>query len=386
MTLRELTFEEKQKQEEENLLLYLDNMNKSFKNKNKKEFVSAVTDLFISNIGKENDGFINQIQGQSNCQCHAQKSLKSKRSHSFDNLEGIEYDFNYKVRKSLRNPSKKQALDPSNEDKQSMESSISTNFTFNSMNSSNSKIENLILQNLSMTDETIKLIIIGDKGVGKTILTKKLCSDDIGNLKKYNPTQSLEIKRFVFNTLNKIIRVELWDTNLSILNSPIIKTYFKICNGFILACDISNIDSIKFLENQIDNIINMSTFTNDNIIVYANIKNEVDPEEFHYNLNYLNTFQDKFGIKVNFMNFTEMDVGKDFKFQKYVNSCIIRKTGRMKLGSNNNKKLHSTGQKMLKEPSEINNVESKLIKGENDIYSRDMSSSPRTKKEKCIIY
>jgi hypothetical protein len=233
---------------------------------------------------------------------------------------------------------------------------------------------------------------------------------------EYKPTQSLEIKRFIFKTLNKIIKIELWDTNTSILNSPVIKTYFKLCHGFILTCDITNLESIKFLEKQIENIINFSTFSNDNITLYANIKENVYTEEHYSNLNYLNNLADKYNVTprtnfINFVNFREFNVKKDFKFQKFVNSCLIKKVGKgrsNRINTGSNKKLpfsneigsvnginncinnsgiinltNTQGNNLGNNTNNAGNTDFKFKK-ESDL--RDMSASPKTKKEKCLIF
>ena len=50
-------------------------------------------------------------------------------------------------------------------------------------------LENIINQNLIITDEVIKMIIIGDKGVGKSLFVNKLC--EIKNISQnYEPTQT----------------------------------------------------------------------------------------------------------------------------------------------------------------------------------------------------
>ena len=46
--------------------------------------------------------------------------------------------------------------------------------------------ENLILQNLKISDEVLKLIVIGDKSVGKSYLIRKIC--DMTNM-VYSPTR-----------------------------------------------------------------------------------------------------------------------------------------------------------------------------------------------------
>ena len=487
MILREPTLEELEKLEEEKLISRIENLNKSFKSKNKKDFLSAVTELYTSTSGLN----LSQTEGTGNYL----RSMKSKRSHSFDNIEGIQFDFNYdknnnvnansninnynnfnhnfsnnnfntrdqktnqntnqsynentnlfnnsynnkyntSTHNDMPNPSKKRAVDPASmyDDKlinnNSITSSNSTNYTLNSVASGNYKvenIENIILQNLNISDETIKLIVIGDKAVGKTFFIDQLCANKSQSEEtiplpmnnEYKPTQSLEIKRFIFKTLNKIIKIELWDTNTSILNSPVIKTYFKLCHGFILTCDITNLESIKFLEKQIENIINYSTFNNDNISLYANIKENVNTEEHYHNLNYLNNLAEKYNVTprtnfinfVNFVNFREFNVKKDFKFQKFVNSCLIKKVGKgrsSRINTGSNKKLPFSNEIGVANGTNnginnsgiiniINNQDNNLGNNTNNAGStdfkfkkesdlRDKSASPRTKKEKCIVF
>jgi GTPase SAR1 family protein len=532
--MREPTLEELEKLEEEKLISRLENMNKSFKNKNKKDFISAVTELYTSTSGvilANNDNVTSSNPSLSTLASKgALMSLKNKRSHSFDTIEGVEFDFNYDNSKSNNNR-KKKALEketekeigkeigkdiekeiekdiekdtsaflsnvtesstslnfpesteanPSNKftSNNSLASSNSTNFTLSSVSSlsssnalrtdistsqstirpnmSSDNIENIIMQNLSIHDETIKLMVIGDKAVGKTLFIDNLCTgnnninnkediisnnssnnssnnnnsyNNLLNVNKdknknnshtpipsvtypYKPTQTLEIKRFIFSTLNKLIKIELWDTNINILNSPIIKTYFKLCHGFILTCDISNLESIKFLEKQIENIINFSTFSNDNLILYANIKDEVNTENYFENFNYLNSMIEKFNSNanananpnsssrnnlINFVNFREINIKIDLKFQRFINSCLIKKVGKGRNSRTGSKKILQnsiTGNNLdeISKGKSLSFIDKENTSKDGDIFSstskeelRDLSASPRTKKEKCVIF
>jgi GTPase SAR1 family protein len=526
--MREPTLEELEKLEEEKLISRLENMNKSFKNKNKKDFISAVTELYTSTSGvilANNDNVTSSNPSLSTLASKgALMSLKNKRSHSFDTIEGVEFDFNYDNSKSNNNR-KKKALEkeigkdiekdigkdigkyigkdiekyiekdtsaflsnvtesstsmnfpesteanPSNKftSNNSLPSSNSTNFTLSSVSSlsssnalrtdistsqstirpnmSSDNIENIIMQNLSIHDETIKLMVIGDKAVGKTFFIDNLCTgnnninnkehiisnsssnnnpyNNLLNVNKdknnsqtpipsvtypYKPTQTLEIKRFIFSTLNKLIKIELWDTNTNILNSPIIKTYFKLCHGFILTCDISNLESIKFLEKQIENIINFSTFSNDNLILYANIKDDVNTENYFENFNYLNSMIEKFNSNVNanpnssrnnlinFVNFREINIKIDLKFQRFINSCLIKKVGKGRNSRTGSKKILQnsiTGNNLdeISKGKSLSFIDKDNTSKDGDIFSstskeelRDLSASPRTKKEKCVIF
>ncbi len=129
----------------------------------------------------------------------------------------------------------------------------------------------------------------------------------------------------------KYIKLELWDTNVKILNSQVIESkhililaYYKICNGFIMVCDISIFDSIKFLEKQIEKIIKISSSYN-NIHLYVNMKEDSKVEEFYHNLNYINTFAEKYFIKPNFVNLSEYDNKKDKLFESFITNSLIKK-------------------------------------------------------------
>ncbi|MFO0515246.1 MAG: hypothetical protein ACK5YA_00165 [bacterium] len=80
--------------------------------------------------------------------------------------------------------------------------------------------KDLVNQNLHIEDKFVKCILIGDKQVGKTLLRNKLLED------KSEPslTKNLEIKKKLIFANNKAVKLELWDTNTQLLNTPITKS------------------------------------------------------------------------------------------------------------------------------------------------------------------
>lgn len=340
---KEKTLEELEQIDEANLMNRLDDMNMSFKNKNKKNFLIAVSDLLSENTKTFN--FLH----------------KSKRSFSFDSIENISLNINLQEYGLDSFNSISSGLNFTN----SINSSMSTNF-------SNYTIENILKQNLIVTDRIIKLIIVGDKAVGKTLFAKKLFNCNID--KNYEPTQSLEIKKGAVYINDTPILLELWDTNSNIVNSHLIKTYYKICNGFILICDVSNIDSIKFIEKQIENIINFSSNTY-NIHLMANIKNDCNTDQYFFNLNYLSNLVENINIKVNYINLDEFSVERDIPLCKFINNTNLK-----------NKRKKSNKRKSANQTNNISsNICEEKQKQQND-FVRDMSASPRTKKDKCSIF
>jgi GTPase SAR1 family protein len=368
MILKRPTLEEVTLLEEEKLLSSLQSLNMSFKNKNKKEFVSALTDIVYDNSSQ----YMADERNKGKSMVLSSKIHKSRRSQSFDDLEDLEINF------TLNNKTLNESI--------SNNSNCSKSTNFNSQNYY--KIENIISQNLKYTDEILKFVIIGDKACGKSTFMNNICEESASDyshltsyekesqnhikIQSYVPTRSLEIKRYNFKSINKLVKLEFWDTNVNILSSPIIKTYYKICNGFVLICEIGNFESIMFMENKIKNLLNMLK-VNDNIIVFANIKDDTNPEVYFENLDYLKSLEDKYSLKINFVNFHEIKISKLIKFCKFVDQCLIKKITKSRNSFNSSKSNSFACQSDFTEekPSRCT--------------LRENSSSPK-KRDKCVIF
>lgn len=114
--------------------------------------------------------------------------------------------------------------------------------------------------------------------------------------------------------------------------------YYKICNGFVLICDLSSINSILFLDNQIQNIFNWSNNHKNIFIVVNNNKVDVKNEKNVKtgNLKLLEGILDKYSLRTKtiFCSAKEDVVGNviendnDFtlllnNFNKFVVSCFL---------------------------------------------------------------
>lgn len=81
--------------------------------------------------------------------------------------------------------------------------------------------EEFILQNIDIEEKQIKCLLIGDKQVGKTLFRNKLIEL---SEKEPKPTTMLDIKKRHFLTNNTAVKIEVWDTNITIQNSPLISS------------------------------------------------------------------------------------------------------------------------------------------------------------------
>jgi hypothetical protein len=170
-------------------------MNISLQEKDKEKFKTEILKIYKHILKeKKNKNFMSEDS----------RNKKMSRSLTFDNLNCMNIDF--EVLKNL-------------EDLAS--SSLST-----SNNSMNSILADPIFsKNIECVDDTLKFIFIGDQQVGKTFMINKLL-DDKAVRGEYQHTNSFVIKKKNIKLLGKRIKLELFDTNVSIINS-------EICTGKI---------------------------------------------------------------------------------------------------------------------------------------------------------
>ena len=81
-------------------------------------------------------------------------------------------------------------------------------------------LDNEFISQNTIEEKIVKIILIGDKQVGKTTLRNKLIED----FSEIFPTSTLEIKKKLIISNEKITKLEIWDTNFTLISSPIMKS------------------------------------------------------------------------------------------------------------------------------------------------------------------
>jgi hypothetical protein len=282
MERRELSFKEKEKEEETNLEKEINEINQHLK----------LTKL-------KND---NEIDIQSNDTIDTDSHFSSSLIKTFNN---ISYD-DYNEQHSLRN--------------------------------------SFLCQNISDFDEIIKLIIIGQKKVGKTLFIKKMISNKTSfnyNLNEYNPTFSLEIIKTIKTISNQKIKFELWDTCETILNSDIIKTYYKISNGFIIIINKETdmnfiVKTLDIINHTIQRDIHFFIIYNDEL--YNSNNAYIFNEDFDDKLSTttvnipkhiiesLNKLMQMYLLTIIIVNLSLIDIDKQRPFINFINDLIRAKS------------------------------------------------------------
>ena len=118
-------------------------------------------------------------------------------------------------------------------------------------------IEKLTIEELSpgdyeQEDYKIKIIVVGDSGVGKTNLINRFASDKFDT----NSKATIGVE-FVYKTLKinkEVIKVEVWDTAGQERYRAITSSYYKGAKGAIMVYDITNEDSFNNVESWMNEV------------------------------------------------------------------------------------------------------------------------------------
>lgn len=180
MNLRENTLEELEKLEEEELLKNVRNLNYFYRDNDKEEFLNILTNL---NKNLLNSYLINDLN---------EKQYTPKRHFSSNSVENLDLNL-------LNN----------------------SNLNLSDVSTNDSNFESLILQNLELFEDVIKIMVVGEKNTGKSSLISQLLSHQKSH---YFPTKYLEIQSKIHMILGKLIKIEFFDTCTKILNDPIISS------------------------------------------------------------------------------------------------------------------------------------------------------------------
>jgi hypothetical protein len=145
--------------------------------------------------------------------------------------------------------------------KNSILSSVSnfSNFSNHSSHSSSSwstQLSNeLFAQNLECEEEVLKIMMIGSTQIGKTLLINNFL-EMRRNI--YEPSSGLEIKKKIEKILNKNVRIEFYDTDANFHLKDTSKIYYKLCDAFFYVVDWSKKESLDYISQMHDNILNNS--------------------------------------------------------------------------------------------------------------------------------
>ncbi len=95
-------------------------------------------------------------------------------------------------------------------------------------------------------DEKYKMIIIGNSGVGKSSLLRRLVDNVFPE--KLQSTIGVDFQFKTFHIEGKSVRVEIWDTAGSEQFRSIVSAYYRGCDAVVLVFSLADILSFSELE------------------------------------------------------------------------------------------------------------------------------------------
>lgn len=129
-------------------------------------------------------------------------------------------------------------------------------------------------KNKNPHDVVLKVIIIGDSGVGKTNILTRYCE---GIFKEsYVATIGVDFKIKLIQHEDKKVKLQIWDTAGQERFKNITQTYYKGAAGIILVYAINNIESFRNLNSWIRQIENTSN--EDSTVILLGAKSDLSPD------------------------------------------------------------------------------------------------------------
>ena len=95
-------------------------------------------------------------------------------------------------------------------------------------------------------DYTLKIILIGNSGVGKTQLINRYTLNEF--MESFNSTIGVEFMPKELTIKDKLVKIQIWDMAGQEKFASITKLYYKGANGAVLVYSIENKDSFKNIQ------------------------------------------------------------------------------------------------------------------------------------------
>ena len=93
-------------------------------------------------------------------------------------------------------------------------------------------------------DHTIKLLLVGDSGVGKSSLLLRFCNDTFEEL---SPTIGVDFKLKYMDMAGKRLKLTVWDTAGQERFRTLTSAYYRGAQGIVYVYDITRRDTFEAL-------------------------------------------------------------------------------------------------------------------------------------------
>ena len=132
----------------------------------------------------------------------------------------------------------------------------------------------------SNNQNQIKIVLLGETNVGKTTIFQRFCDNKVD--KSCISTIGVEFKIKTYKYKGKVYSLQIFDTAGQERFRSVGEAYFRIGDGFFIIFDLTNIDSLKAVNEWIDKV--NQTIENPKFIIVGNkddIKEQIPKENIN---------------------------------------------------------------------------------------------------------
>lgn len=126
-----------------------------------------------------------------------------------------------------------------------------------------------------MTKNAIKIVILGDSGVGKSSILQMYCG--CNNMEEYNPTIGVEFGSKNLEINNEWYRIHIWDTAGQEKYRSLISSYYRNAVVIFVVFDLTsmrNFDRLEYWINEINKFVGIDDY---HIMIVGNKSDKHDP-------------------------------------------------------------------------------------------------------------
>src|SRR3990167_2959396 len=106
-----------------------------------------------------------------------------------------------------------------------------------------------------VTHPTVKLVLLGESGVGKTSIVNRYCHKKFSGDSQL-PTIGVDHKVIDLQAKDMVLKVMIWDTSGQERFDSLSKTYYQNANGILLVFSLADKDSFSRVSKWIERIKN----------------------------------------------------------------------------------------------------------------------------------
>ena len=114
----------------------------------------------------------------------------------------------------------------------------------------------------------IKVVIVGDSGVGKSNIINRYCNDQFTQDRR--ATVGVELETKFFKVQNEVLNVSIWDTAGQERFKSITNAYYRGAHGVIVVFDLTRKETFQNCRNWFNEVKNANNQILNNILLIGN--------------------------------------------------------------------------------------------------------------------